>query len=123
MDSNSSRNNNLRSDFTGFNNHPSNFHLQGRIHSSNINYNDRNAPYNCTNNFTAINDILPSPYENSSTSDASHIGHVNAQILNQNLPLPTNDITRMLMLFNHQVVLKSSVLTFLATKLSSYLFL
>ena len=32
-------------------------------------------------------------------------------------------ITRLLILLNHQVILESSVLTFLASKLSSYLFL
>src|SRR6266542_1407715 len=92
----------LRSNFTGFNNYSSDFHPQEiqevENPSSNINYNDGNISY--TDNFTMINDIFSPSYEdpissmfNASTSHAPHIGHANEQILDQNLPLSTNDIS------------------------------
>ena len=92
----------LRSNFTGFNNYSSDFHPQEiqevENPSSNINYNDGNISY--TDDVFMINDVFPSSYEdsissmfNASTSHASHIGQANEQILDQNLPLSTNNIS------------------------------
>src|SRR6266542_1711013 len=101
MEHNPSQNNDLRSDFTGTNNYSSNFHpqeIQEESYSSNINYNDGNISY--TDDVFMINDVFPSSYEdsissmfNASTSHASHIGQANEQILDQNLPLSTNNIS------------------------------
>src|SRR6266540_5376089 len=97
---NHSQNNNLRSNFTGVNNHnnySSNLYpqeIQEENSSSNINYNYGNTSHSYIDSFNATNDISPSPYEDSissSTSYAPHIGHTNEQILDQNLPLSTNN--------------------------------